>query len=306
MILIKQQKSRVVLISLLSILALGFWLSGCANFASYLSDSVVSPYKEAPYIGAIPKRGDQAMSGSEFVRRTSGLTLDQRENAILHEIRRGNIPNYLRRLKPVTIRWRDGAQADHRAIIWVMPDYLSIGSDGDFVRMPMNPITAQRIADHYGFVLPTRKMVDLIYENSSLKLTPQPLPAGPQMTSMQYIVQHNKQIETQLDNMAFSYQNSLIAGHKKDVIITNRLLQMPQRVAIYGWHKAYDTPIQPVSLVHNNHYADYSHGIRLVAGTMLLDGLETPILELLENEKLVAMLSDEGIMRVTRVATNNF
>ena len=299
MSLIKQLQDRCSLAYFLGIVTIGFCLGGCANLASYLSDTVVVPFKEAPYIGAIPKRNDQAMNGSEFVRRMTGLTIEQREAAILHEMRRGNIPEYLRHLQPVAINWQDGAHTTHHAILWVMPDYLSIGSDSDFVRMPMNPMTAQRIADHFGFVLPTRRIVDLIYDKAAVKLTPQPLPAGPQMTSIEYI-------EKQRDSATFTYKNKLIAGHKKDVILTNRLAQSPQRVAIYGWHKAGDAPIQPLSLAHNNHYADYSHGIRLIAGTMLLDGMETPILELLENERLVAMISDEGTMKVTRVSTIGF
>ena len=43
-----------------------------------------------------------------------------------------------------------------------MPDYLAVGSDDDFVRMPMTPQTAQQIADLFGCILPTRKMVDAI------------------------------------------------------------------------------------------------------------------------------------------------
>ncbi len=39
----------------------------------------------------------------------------------------------------------------------------------------------------------------------------------------------------------------LIAGHKKDVVITNRLLTMPKRVAIYGWHRPNGSPIQPLA-----------------------------------------------------------
>ena len=47
-----------------------------------------------------------------------------------------------------------------RGTIEVMPDYLAVGSDDDFVRMPMRPQTAQQIADAFGCVLPTRKIVD--------------------------------------------------------------------------------------------------------------------------------------------------
>ena len=40
--------------------------------------------------------------------------------------------------------------------IEVQPDFLAIGSDDDFIRMPMTPQTAQKIADLSGGLLNTR------------------------------------------------------------------------------------------------------------------------------------------------------
>ena len=57
----------------------------------------------------------------------------------------------------------------------VMPDYLAIGSDDDFVRMPMNPYTAQAFEDAFGFIMPTRKMSNDIWSAASLHLDPRPL-----------------------------------------------------------------------------------------------------------------------------------
>ncbi len=65
---------------------------------------------------------------------------------------------------------------------------------------------------------------------------------------------------------------SWYAGHKKDVVITNRLTREQGRIAIYGWHQPTGIPIQPLSTVHGAGYADYSHGIRLVSDVVLIDG----------------------------------
>ena len=89
------------------------------------------------------------------------------------------------------------------ATIFVMPDYLAIGSDSDFLRIPMNLHTARAVADRFGFVLPTRKMVDAIYDQSTYHFTPQPLPAGPQMTSTEYYRTHNAMIEQQSQSRGF-------------------------------------------------------------------------------------------------------
>jgi hypothetical protein len=58
----------------------------------------------------------------------------------------------------------------------------------------------------------------------------------------------------------------LLAGHKKDLVLTRKLATRPNRVAIYGWHQLSGEPIQPVSTVHVAEYADYSHGVRLIWG----------------------------------------
>ena len=92
-----------------------------------------------------------------------------------------------------------------------------------------------------------------------MKLAPSPLPPGPQMMSNDYYRRHHQAIEAQRTG-----RPGLIAGHKKDVVVTNRLVSRPDRVAIYGWHRRDGRPIQPLSLVHEASYADYSHGIRFV------------------------------------------
>jgi hypothetical protein len=43
-------------------------------------------------------------------------------------------------------------------------------------------------------------------------------------------------------------------------------------VAIYGWHTIDAKPIQPVYAGHVNWYVDYSHGIRLIAQKVKIDG----------------------------------
>ena len=68
----------------------------------------------------------------------------------------------------------------------------------------------------------------------------------------------------------------------------------PNRVVIYGWHQPDGTPIQPLSKVHVNFYADYSHGVRLVLDEMTLDGQPTTVRSVLADPALHVLLSDEG------------
>ncbi len=112
---------------------------------------------------AIPPRALHALTGSQFAASVSALEPRQRERAILSEILAGNLPPFLRRLVPVELTSRTAGGQRLTATIFVMPDYLAIGSDADFLRIPMNLETALTIAARFAFALPTRKMVDAIY-----------------------------------------------------------------------------------------------------------------------------------------------
>ena len=90
---------------------------------------------------------------------------------------------------------------------------------------------------------------------------------------------------------------ALVSGHKKDVVLTNRLAQRPGQIAIYGWHRGPSAPIQPLSTVHGARYADYSHGIRLVSQTAIVNGKRQAVYDILRDSMLANALSDEGSMR---------
>ena len=179
-------------------------------------------------------------------------------------------------------------------------DYLSIGKNSDFIRTPMSPITAQHIADHYGFILPTTKIVDLIYRQARIKLRPITFTPNAAMVSTEKYLQHNNLIAKQLKGESLEM---LIAGHKKDVVITNKLNHKANKVAIYGWHRKNGKVIQPLSLVHGNHYSDYSHGIRLVSNTVEINGEAYPIEFVLKDPNFAMILSYEGPLRFTRYRT---
>ena len=242
---------------------------------------------------AIPPRSSDAPTGSQFARSVMGVDRHERERTILDQLLAGNIPDFLRKLAPVRFSHRLATGATVAATIFVAPEYLAIGSDRDFLRIPMNLHTARAVADQFNFVLPTRKIVDAIYSESRRRLTPQPLPAGPQMTSTRYYQTHNELIDQQSEERGIR-EGGLIAGHKKDVVLTNLLAKRPTQIAIYGWHRGIGAPIQPLSTVHGAGYADYSHGIRLVSRTMIVGDQQRSIVDVLQDPMLANILSDEG------------
>jgi hypothetical protein len=239
----------------------------------------------------LPPRPANAPGGAAFMQSLTGLDRDAREAAVLRELKSGNIPDFLRQLVPITVTTTDSEGGKHTAVYQVMPDYLAIGSDRDFVRAPMNPHTAQAFCDTFGFVLPTTKMVDDIWAEAISKIIPQPLTQSREDT-MTFLT-HNRMIENQI---AGQYLGELRAGHKKDVVITNRLNERPKRVAIYGWHFPSGEPIQPLTIVHVDWYVDYSHGIRPVKGAIKVDGADMPYQLVVRDPKLHVLLSNEGVI----------
>jgi hypothetical protein len=237
--------------------------------------------------------GVRSLTGSQFTASINDIDPRLRERVILQAILNGNIPEFLRKLVPVKLTAHPPGGPVVTATIFVMPEYLAIGSDQDFLRIPMNLYTAAAAATHMGFVLPTRKIVDAIYQQSAFHFAPEPMQAGPRMRSTEYYREHNQMIEEQFRQIGASI-GALISGHKKDVVISNLLAKNPGHIAIYGWHRTNGVPIQPLTTVHGACYADYSHGIRLISETVLLNGEPRSIYDLLADPILASVLSDEG------------
>jgi hypothetical protein len=241
-------------------------------------------------------RTPEALTGSEFVRRIQGMSDDEREAAILDQALNGNFPTFLRLSKPVTLTGRSADGVPVAITVCVAPDYLAIGSDTDYLFVPMRLQTALAVATRYDSLLPTRKIVDAIYAQARVHLQPQPLPASDTMRTTGYYWRHSELVREQRQSFA-EPPGSLTAGDKKDLVLTNRFWTNLERVAIYGWHHADGKPIQPLSTVHGARYADYSHGVRLIGVIAYVNGVATPLLKLLQDRRLASILSDEGVLK---------
>lgn len=88
-------------------------------------------------------------------------------------------------------------------------------------------------------------------------------------------------------------RKGIIAGIKKDVVITSKLNQLKNRVAIYGWHLPGGKPIQPLYTGHVDWYVDYSHGIRLVYEKIRINGKWYYYSDVLRNPELHFLICDE-------------
>ena len=252
----------------------------------------------------LPPRAADAPDGDAFIQKISAFDLATRDALIAKEFLAGNTPSSLRKLCAVTVtNVADGKT--NVGTFFTAPEYLAIGLDENYFLAPISPSTAQQIADKIGCVLPTRKMVDAIYAAAEVKLTPSPIPPTSAMTTVPIFAQHNQTVRAQ--RMALTNIHplgTLVAGHKKDVVISTRLATATNKVAIYGWHQANGKAIQPLYLGHVAWWVDYSQCIRLVADTMMVNGEKKSVAEVLADPKLCGLISDEGAISNARYPTN--
>ncbi len=271
------------------------WIDGVANGTS----TTPSVPQVTTIFAAHPVNAEP---GSKFMARISTLPPADRELEIVKAITVGNVPVFQNDFVRIFVSATDSKGIKHYASYEVLPDYLSIGGDSDWVRVPMNPLTAQAIADKFHCILPTARMADDIYQQAEIKLAPRPLTHDRE--KVQTFVEHHQIIELQKTELAAQRQitlpvGAMVAGNKKDIILTNRLLEKPNRVAIYGWHLLTGIPIQPVTIVHRDTYVDYSHGVRLVKDQMIVDGKTMAIKDVLVDPILSVLISDEGPLKLT-------
>ena len=253
-------------------------------------------------------RGER-MTGSRFMEqvlgadpnnpRNRGLTGVQREQAILAQVEAGNIPDFLRQPKTITVHDRNGNTAQ----IQVLPDYFAIGTNEDYVRVPMTPLLAKTIAERYGFALPTKKVVDDIYQQADVRLAAQGMVNRREDTNYMdgsgFYYRHNQMIQRQLGRRT---PGELVAGEKKDIIISNFCNANPGKLDFYGFFRADGSAIQGAGGgPHDNCYVDYSHGARFICQDMVVNGQHMTYDQVLSDPRYAGLISNEGCVDTTGI-----
>ncbi len=187
---------------------------------------VACKYSKQASIIKIPNHS--LLGGDAFYKQAAAMKWKERDSLAVSEILRGNIPAFLKKFVRINtqITTHDGKVV--KAFYYVMPDYLSIGTNDDFARIPLTPMAAQQIADSFHCFLPTRKIVNDIYDQAKVKLEPVPMYAFRDSSVTMW--HHTLIVEGQRKG-----RKGLISGIKKDVVISERISQDAKlnRVAIY-------------------------------------------------------------------------
>src|SRR5688572_1591692 len=169
-------------------------------------------YKKMPW-----PENRSALTGNEFYRQTFAMKWKARDSFALKELLAGNIPAFLQRFVPVYISHFDSVSGrEVKATFYVAPDYLAIGNNKDWARIPLTPMAAQAVADTLDCFLPTRKMVNDIYQAAEVKLEPVPMYAFRDSTITMW--HHHLIIEGQRRG-----KKGLVAGIKKDLVISEKI-----------------------------------------------------------------------------------
>jgi hypothetical protein len=213
----------------------------------------------------------------------------ERDSFAVKEILAGNVPDFLKKFIAIHVSITDSVTGKLiRAVYYVAPDYLSVGTKQDWARINITPLAAQKIADTLNCFLPTKKMVDDIYRAAKVKLEPVPMYAFRDSTPTMW--HHHLIVEGQRRG-----RKGLIAGIQKDVVISGKISRDPKtdRVAIYGWHKPDGVPIQPLYTGHVYWWVDYSQGIRLIYRKIKVQAKWMDYTDILKDPVLQKLLCDE-------------
>ena len=174
----------------------------------------------------IPDRNPNAITGSQFIQQNLNLTGPARDANVLTEVLAGNFPSFMRNFKPITVS--DGTNT---LSYLVSSDVICIGSDMDFIRIPIMAQTGKKILNAFGCSFPTKKIADQIWQSATIKL--QPMPKGSpytndSMQSTQEYSNHNSIIQNQLNGLDHT---QLITGHKKDYVLGKALLTSTNNIS---------------------------------------------------------------------------
>lgn len=258
-------------------------------------------HKASMPVPALADKPTATLAGSDFMRRADTTSFWALEDIIVETVTAGQVPDALRHFRKITfttpvVNSVEILRKKHKVEMWVLPDYVAIGTNDDFVRMPMGPLAAQRIADALDCTLPTPFLVDRIAEASEGHVDIFPFrPLGNRNSQPIVFQDSNNAINAQFKAYGYEF-GQFISGLKKDIVLTYKIMTLTEyerNVAIYGWHHPDGRAQQPLFVRHGNFYVDYSHGVRLIYNKVKIDGVEYNIREVLQSPELYRLLSDE-------------
>ncbi len=222
-----------------------------------------------------PKRKSDAPTGSQFMLSVAKIHGKTYEDKVIAEILAGNVPDFMRpeNWQSITVREKIG-DMEVEMTLRVCPDYIALGSNSDYVRVPLSPNGLRRLTAAMGAELPTKKVVDIIDREAKShnglfdlvdaamisRKTGMPLDKGTTYMLRPEFAWSSSQISDNEIRARKLAGFSLVSGQKKDVILHPVPLDAKNNLIQYR-------PNHPQGLDFRSHpkdHTDYSLGARLV------------------------------------------
>ena len=178
-----------------------------------------------------------------------------------------------------------------RAQIQVTTDALTILG----VRFDVTAEGAQRIADQLHAILPTPRILQLVWEQAAVRIEPCTLPPDEKMASTARMIQHSNCVDKRIGGRA-----GMVANEGKHWVLSNRIAGKDNLAANYGWFIRGRRPVQTVGTRHDTAHTDYSQILRLVKPIINVDGRDIDIRHVGRSPELWGLVSDEGPLLVWR------
>lgn len=217
------------------------------------------------------------------------------------------------------VAWTEvfSSYGDMAARIPVMTDALKMGG----VRINVDFLTAQRIADVLGVVLLTPKVSDLIHQQSGVKILPSNMPwldpkhFDARGKNVQGMIEHSQAVDKKIATIndlpkkwERGWNDLLVNNPGKYWVTTKRNWEEKNMGANYGWYTPYESDgmIQGPrpGLKHNINHVDYSQVFRAMGPTITIetiDGTEVlPTVDVLKSPALAPLISNEGALLLAR------
>ena len=259
---------------------------------------------DEPYFGSLPDRPEGCDGGKAFAEKLKGKSAEEAKKMILEELKKGNMPDFLREPAAITIV----LPGDKSVTYYAMPDYLAVGSNDDYMLVPMSGDMAQEICREFQMVPPTAMMASDIHSladhqfnagdpDPSKNLTRPWASGNPPTDTPDKWVEHNTDIARLKQDVGAS-PGELVSGHKKDIVMSDRVEQSSaasassgkkdpfahDRLGLYGpgysqneaernmeKQTGKDAPPMADAARHHPGYIDYSQGLRPVSAIVYVD-----------------------------------
>lgn len=161
----------------------------------------------------------------------------------------GDLPDFLRTF--VAVLARDG---QYELVYYAMPDFISVGNETYFVRLPLTARGAQKVLERYNkkgcrLLQPTAKMTAQIFaQDGTQRLVYHGL--GDDSISTEYMHRHNALIEAHRIRNGHVL-GELTSGHRKEIVVSEGIPRDSKGTVWWGGVYSWSTPDKP-TVAENN------------------------------------------------------